>query len=87
MRFVLLAALASSVLLSAVSVVYVKHESRKQFVALQRLERERDELLTEWTRLQLEHGAWATHDRIEHVASTRLHLHVPATGTVVVVTR
>ena len=72
---------------SAISVVYVKHESRTQFVELQRLERERDELALKWTQLQLEYSAWATHDRIRRVASERLQLQPPPAESVVLVTR
>jgi len=68
-------------------VIYVKHVSRKQFVELQGLQRQRDELQTYWNQLRLEYGAWATHDRIEGVASTRLEFHAPPTEAVVLVKR
>ncbi|MFT5390209.1 MAG: cell division protein FtsL [Gammaproteobacteria bacterium] len=87
LKVAVVGALVVSVLMSAVSVVYVKHENRKQFVGLQQLERERDELQTRWNRLQLEYSAWATHDRIQEVANARLELHAPPTAAVVLVTR
>lgn len=87
MKFAVIGALTVSVFMSAISVIYVKHESRKQFVELQALQRQRDELQTDWNRLQLEYGAWATHDRIQEVASTRLEFHAPPTEAVVFVTR
>lgn len=87
LKWAVFLALTASVVMSAVSVIYVKHESRKQFVELQRLERDRDELQTEWNRLQLEYSAWATHDRIQGVARKRLAFHAPPTKSVVLVTR
>ena len=66
-----------ALMVTAVSVVYVKHRSRTLFVELQVLERGRDRLNIEWTQLTLESSAWATHDRIEQVASKRLKFRMP----------
>ncbi len=87
MRYLPLLVLAATVVTSAISVIYVKHESRTQFVTLQQLERERDELQVNWNRLQIEYSAWATHERIERVASASLALHAPPTRAVVLVTK
>jgi cell division protein FtsL len=87
MRYLALIVLTATVVVSAISVIYVKHESRKQFVLLQSLERDRDRLQVDWNRLQLEYSAWATHDRIERVATSSLALHAPRTRSVVLVTR
>ncbi|MEM7405977.1 MAG: cell division protein FtsL [Pseudomonadota bacterium] len=76
-RFVIAAVVFVSVIVTSISVVYVKHRNRALFVELQLLERERDRLNTEWTKLRLESSAWATHDRLEQVASKRLSLRVP----------
>jgi cell division protein FtsL len=70
---------------SALSVVYAKHLNRKLFVELGQLEQTHDELQVEWGRLQLEHSTWASHDRIRHVARTRLQLHTPSADSVVLV--
>ena len=59
------------VLISAIAVIEAKHESRKRFVELQTLEKERDRMNVEWGRLQLEQGTWATHSRVEEIASKR----------------
>ena len=40
-------------------------------------ERDRDRLNVEWTQLTLENTAWATHDRIEQVASKQLSFRMP----------
>lgn len=82
---ILLLALVGALLLSAMGVVFSTHESRKQFVALQGLQKTRDDLNAEWGRLQLEQSTWATHGRIEQFASNRLDMVNPSTGTVVIV--
>ena len=73
------------VVLSALLVVAVKHESRKLFVDLQRLERERDELNVNWGRFKLEGGYLASHDRIWSEAETRLGMDRPAPGRMAIV--
>ena len=78
-------ALGLAVFVSAVSVVYVKHASRKLFVELQALERARDGLNVEWEQLHLEQSTWATHGRIESMARDRLGMQVPDAGSIVLV--
>ena len=58
--------------LSALALIKTKHESRKLFVELERLTDERDELNIEWGQLQIEQSTWATHARIEQVATDNL---------------
>lgn len=62
---------------SATAVVYTKHESRKLFVELEQLTDESDELNIEWGQLQIEQSTWATHARIEQVATDDLQLTRP----------
>ena len=78
--------LGVSILATALSVVWVKHESRKLFATLQRLERMRDELNVEWGQLQLEQSTWATHGRIESLVRKRLQMELPRAEEIVVVT-
>jgi len=73
--------------LSAVSLIYTKHESRKLFVELEALTHERDELNIEWGQLQIEQSTWAQHARIEKVASEDLSLVRPDTADVFVIER
>ena len=61
-------------MISAIGLVYVKHESRNLFIELERLTTERDELNIEWGQLQIEQSTWATHARIERVALEELSL-------------
>ena len=70
---------------SAMALVYTKHESRKLFVELEQLTRERDELNIEWGQLQIEQSTWATHARIEQVAADDLKLKRPATEEIYVI--
>jgi cell division protein FtsL len=81
----LLAILTIAVLATAIGVVYMRHEHRRLFVELTRLENERDELNIEFSRLQLEQATWAEANRIDQVARERLGMKFPDTSDVVVV--
>lgn len=81
-----LSVLAAAVLGSGVGVVYSKHQSRKLFVELEQLNRQRDELEIEWGRLQLEQSTWAAHGRVEQIARERLHMRLPSPEQTVIVT-
>jgi cell division protein FtsL len=69
-------------LVSAVGVVWSKQQSRNQFVELQRLEKQRDQLDTEWGQLRLEQSTWVTYGRIEKIAHDELRMLVPDPGQV-----
>jgi len=71
--------------LSAMAMVYTKHESRKLFVELEQLTQERDELNIEWSQLQIEQSTWATHARIEQVANDDLSLVRPRATEIFVI--
>lgn len=66
-----------AVMVSAIGLVYSKHQTRKLFVELQQLNKEVVSLNTEWGRLQLEQSAWADHGRIEQIARDRLEMVTP----------
>jgi cell division protein FtsL len=70
---------------SAIAVVYARHEHRQLFGALDKLQRERDELNIEFGRLQLEQATWAESNRIDQVARDRLGMVFPSTDETVVV--
>jgi len=78
---------AAVCVVSALALVYTKHESRKLFVELEQLTDERDELNIEWGQLQIEQSTWATHARIEQVATDDLQLRRPATTEIFVIER
>ena len=73
--------------LSALALIYAKHESRKLFVELEQLTAERDELNIEWGQLQIEQSTWATHARIERVAQEELSLARPESTEIYVIER
>ncbi len=73
--------------ISAIALVYTKHESRKLFVELEQLTAERDELNIEWGRLQIEQSTWATHARIERVALEELALQRPKSTEIYLIER
>ncbi|HUO82679.1 MAG TPA: cell division protein FtsL [Gammaproteobacteria bacterium] len=70
---------------SGIACVYAKHESRKLFVELQRLEAARDELNIDWGRLQIEQSTWSTHGRVEALAREQLDMSTPGPAELVVV--
>jgi cell division protein FtsL len=72
---------------SALALVYTKHESRKLFVELESLTDDRDELNIEWGQLQIEQSTWATHARIERVATDDLRLARPEPTEIFVIER
>ena len=77
--------LAACVVASGVWIVGVEHRSRELFVEAEELNRELDRLQTDWGRLQIEQGTYATHSRIEALVRQRLHLTVPSGDQLVVV--
>jgi cell division protein FtsL len=83
-RFVLVV-LVIGWMLSALGVVYAKHESRKLFIELQDLRVERDKMNIEFGKLQLEQSTWAAHGRIERIARNKLHMTISSTNSVVMV--
>ena len=78
---------AAVCVVSAMALVYTKHEARKLFVELETLTHERDELNIEWGQLQIEQSTWATHARIEQVAADRLSLIRPESKEIFVIER
>ncbi|HEY5642332.1 MAG TPA: cell division protein FtsL [Woeseiaceae bacterium] len=85
--FLLVFVFAIVCVLSAVALVYTKHESRKLFVELEGLTHERDELNIEWGQLQIEQSTWAQHARIEKVATEDLSLVRPENTEIFVIER
>ena len=85
--FLLVFVFALVCVLSAIALVYTKHESRKLFVELEGLTQQRDELNIEWGQLQIEQSTWATHARIEQVATDDLSLVRPESTEIFVIER
>ncbi len=70
---------------SAVGVVVARHKHRQLFVELNRLEKARDELNVEFSRLQLEQATWAESTLIDRTARERLGMVLPKADEIVVV--
>jgi len=83
MKIIVTVMLAAAVFVSAVKVVLVQHEARRAFAETQALEDKRDALNEEWGRLQLEQSTWATADRIERLARSKLHMVNPDADSIV----
>jgi cell division protein FtsL len=73
----LVALLWAAVLASGAGAIYSKYRARELFVELEHLNAGRDELDAQWGRLQLEQSAWSTYAFVERVASERLHMTIP----------
>jgi cell division protein FtsL len=74
---VALVILLLAMLVSAIGVVWTRHESRVLFVELTRLQNQRDELNIEYGRLELEQATWAEPRRIDEEARSKLGMVTP----------
>ena len=70
----------------AFGLVTSQHKARKLFVELQQQKEVAKSLDMEWSQLQLEQSTWAVHSRLEQVATDMLHMHVPETKSIQLVT-
>ena len=86
-RYVILAVLVVANVVTALLVVRDRHEHRLDFIALNKLDKARDELNIEFGRLQLEQATWAESNRVDQVARTRLGMVFPRTEDIVVLRR
>lgn len=82
---IVLALVVIADVLSAIGIVFARHEHRQLFIELTRLEKARDDLNIEFGRLQLEQATWAESNRIDQVARTRLGMVFPETRDIVLV--
>lgn len=62
---------------SAISLVVTLHYSRFYFAQLQLVEKDRDDLYIDWTKLLLEQGMASSDRKIETTAAEKLHMHIP----------
>ncbi len=81
LAFILFAALIAC----AFALVTSQHKARKLYVELQKEQVAAKQLDDEWGQLQLEQGTWATHGRIERIATRELGMRLPPPGRVEVV--
>ena len=73
LNLLLLAALAAC----ALALVTSQHQARKLYVELQKEQELAKQLEVEWGQLQLEASTWATHARVEKLATRALGMRVP----------
>ncbi|MFO1436270.1 MAG: cell division protein FtsL [Gammaproteobacteria bacterium] len=86
-RLIVIGSLTVALIGSAISVVLSRHESRKLFVELQKLEGERDRMNEEWGQLQLEQATWGTPARVEDIAHSKLQMEPPKPQSTVMVSK
>jgi cell division protein FtsL len=87
MKVLLVLTLLVAVLISAIQVVLAQHNSRKYFVEIQDLEKQEDELNEVWGKLQLEQSTWATDDRVEELARSKLAMVEPELESLVLIVK
>jgi cell division protein FtsL len=85
MKIFFMLLLLSTVFVSAIEVVLAQHMARKLFVEIQDLKQGQDELNEEWGKLQLEQSTWATDDRVEKLARTKLEMTEPDVNSLVLI--
>lgn len=83
-RIVTILILLVMVIGSALGVVYTRHESRGQAIRLGELESDRDALIAEWSRLQLEQAWLADAGQVEARARDELGMQDPAETKILV---
>ena len=69
--------LLTLVLGSALTVIYVKHQSRVLFAELRSIPKQQDRQVIEWGRLQLQNSTLATHSNVESRARKDLEMRLP----------
>ncbi len=62
---------------SALTVVFVKHESRVLFAELRAVQKAQDQQVIHWGRLQLQNSTLATHSNVESRARKDLQMRLP----------
>ncbi|MEM1173209.1 MAG: cell division protein FtsL [Pseudomonadota bacterium] len=77
--------LAFVCVISALALVYTRHQSRELFVELEALSTESDDLKIEYGQLQLEQSARAALSEIEEFARDELSLERPETRDITVI--
>jgi cell division protein FtsL len=77
-RFLGMSILTSTLLVSALMVIYKKYNSRLIFIDIQKQEKLLDQYEVAWGQLQLELTTLAEQNRVEQVAREQLKLVLPA---------
>ena len=78
-QIIWVALLLAFVIGSALTVIYVKHESRVLFSELRNVQKKQDQEIIAWGRLQLQNSTLATHSNVESRARKILKMKLPRT--------
>ncbi|MDO3382798.1 cell division protein FtsL [Gilvimarinus algae] len=84
-QWVLVALLWLACLISALAVVSVTQQVRRETDRLESLRRESAELEVQWGQYLLEQSTWASYSRVEKKAREELDMHVPEAEHIILV--
>jgi cell division protein FtsL len=84
-RLLIVVLTLGAVIVSALGIVYTRHQSRQLAVHLGELENLRDDVIAEWSRLQLEQAWLADAGNIESTARDHLGMRTPENTRILVV--
>ncbi|MBL4772901.1 MAG: cell division protein FtsL [Alcanivoracaceae bacterium] len=70
-----------------VDYIYIQHKTRNQFVELQTLIEQEQNLNADWGRLQIEHSTLVNNNRIETKVKKQLGMKVPESGQILSIKR
>ena len=84
-RFIMAALLIIAVLVSAITVVYMRDLNRRLFIDLASAQAHENYLQTEWTQLLLEQSTWSTQLRVQQVAQQQLAMEMPHPRAIIMV--
>ena len=71
-------------ILSALGVVSASHETRNMYRELQVLQKERDDIESEYGQLLLEQSAWANNTRVDQIAREELQMVIPKVEEIII---
>ena len=74
-----------SIVFVAIKTVVHRHESRTVYIKLQKLEKERDKLAAQWSRLKLEQATTLNQVRVEQYARWDLDMKMPKASEVKII--
>lgn len=74
-----------ALIFSALGLVNSQHQARKLYIELEQLNQAEKQYDQEYGQLQLEQSTWAMHSRIEQIAAEQLHMQVPDSKRIQVV--
>ena len=73
------------VMLSAFGVIVASHETRNMYRDIQVLQKDNDDLQSEYEKLLLEQSAWANNSRVDEIARNKLQMVPPDVHEIVMV--